>query len=328
MEDVLILAIETSCDDTSIALVRNGKEVLANKISSQIAIHNQTGGVIPEIASRQHCDNILYVLEEVLKTSGTKLHQIDAVAVTAGPGLVGSLLVGIEVAKTISLLMSKPLIGVHHIKGHIYANYIENDFDFPIVSLVVSGGHTEIVLQTNHYEFKRLYSTSDDAIGECYDKVARILNLEYPGGPIIDRLAKSGQFIEDIKYTYTKNESFTYSGLKSAVINYVNTAKMKDQEVNAADVAFTFQEYAIFQLLDKLVDAINLYNPNQVFLCGGVAANSRLRELVSKQNVAVFYPQMQYCTDNAVMVAAYAYFQYLKNDFSDLNLNANPNLKM
>ncbi len=326
--DITILAIETSCDDTSCSIVVNGKKVLANIVSSQIDVHNLTGGVVPEIASRQHSDNIVYVIDETLKKANISLNDLDAIAVTTGPGLVGSLLVGVEAAKVLAYSLNIPLIGIHHIKGHIYANYLENDFSFPLLALVVSGGHTELIEMNDHYSFQKIMQTTDDAIGEAYDKVARVLELGYPGGPIIDKLAAGGTYLKDIKYNNNKLSEFSYSGLKSSIINYVNTMKMKKEEIVKEDVAYTFQEYAIEQIIYQVQKTLTNKQYKQLLLCGGVAANSKLREEVQKLPIEVLMPKISYCTDNAVMIAAYAYLKYLKKEFVSFSLKADPNLEM
>ncbi|MFV0425123.1 MAG: tRNA (adenosine(37)-N6)-threonylcarbamoyltransferase complex transferase subunit TsaD [Bacilli bacterium] len=330
MKNIKILAIETSCDETSCAVVENGKTVLSNIVSSQIKTHTQTGGVIPEIASRLHAEQITYVVDKAIKEAGVDFDEIDAIATTMGPGLVGALLVGIESAKTLSFCYDKPLIGVHHIAGHIYANNIESELKFPLMALVVSGGHTELIYMKEDLNFEVLFKTTDDAIGETFDKVARVLKLPYPGGPHIDRLAKLSKSEIDLNYKYDSSlNSFSYSGLKTAIVNYVNSAKMKLDSINEEDVCYSFQKLAVMQLVDKTTKAIKMHDIKQLVVAGGVAANSYLRDqLETNIDIDLVIPSIKYCTDNAVMIGAVAYHQYLKNDFSDYGINANPNLKL
>lgn len=330
MKTVRILAIETSCDETSCAIVENGNKVLSNIVSSQIATHEKTGGVIPEIASRLHAEQITYVIDSAFQEAGLTHKDIDAIAVTVGPGLVGALLVGIEAAKTLSYCYEIPLIGVHHIAGHIYANNIENNLEFPLMALVVSGGHTELIYMEKDLSFKPLYKTTDDAIGETFDKVARVMKIPYPGGPHIDRLAKLSNNKLTFNYKYDESlENFSYSGLKTAIINYVNNMKMKKESIEEADVCYTFQLLAVEQLVDKTVKAISKYDVKQLVVAGGVAANSYLREQLSENvNIDIVVPSIKYCTDNAVMIGAVAYHQFLNDDFITYEFNANPNLKL
>lgn len=330
MKDINIFAIETSCDETSCAVVRNGNEVLSNIVSSQIDTHTQTGGVVPEIASRLHSEQITYVIDRAIKESGLTFAEIDAIAFTEGPGLVGALLVGIEAAKTLAYCYDKPLIGVHHIAGHIYANNIENELEFPLLSLVVSGGHTELIYMKGHLDFEVLYKTTDDAIGETFDKVARVLRLPYPGGPHIDRLASTTDEVIDLKYSFDKDAAnFSFSGLKTAVINYVNSVKMKNDTIDEALICNTFQTLAVEQIVSKTKDAIEKFNVKQLVVAGGVAANSYLRgQLEEHLDVKIAIPSIKYCTDNAVMIGAVAYQQFLRSDFSGYDVNANPNLTL
>ncbi len=330
MKDINIFAIETSCDETSCAVVRNGNEVLSNVVSSQIDTHVKTGGVIPEVASRLHAEQITYVINQAIEESKLTFDDIDAIAITAGPGLVGALLVGIEAAKTLAFCYDKPLIGVHHIAGHIYANRIEKQLNFPLMALVVSGGHTELIYMKSDLDFEIVCRTTDDAIGETFDKVARILRLPYPGGPHIERLAKLSEELVDLNYKYDSNNSnFSYSGLKTAVINYVNTNKMRNIDINEEAVCNTFQQLAVEQIVDKTLNAIRTYDVNQLVVAGGVAANSFLRErLETEVDISVIVPSIKFCTDNAVMIAAAAYPQFLKSDFTDFSLNADPNLSL
>ena len=322
-----ILAIESSCDETSASIIKDGVEEIATVISSQIDIHKAYGGVVPEIASRNHIKNITIVLEECLNSANMTMDEMDAIAVTYGPGLIGSLLVGLEAAKTLAYIYNKPLIPVHHIAGHIYANSLVKEMKFPLLALVVSGGHTELIKMDKHYSFEKLGGTLDDAIGECYDKVARVLNLEYPGGPKVDQLAHNG------KHTYNlpvpmKNDSynFSFSGLKSAVINLVHNEEQRGNEINKEDLAKSFQEVALSSIISKTEKAIKDYNIKSLIVAGGVAANSSLREkvenLTNELNVDLTIPPMKYCTDNAAMIGAAAYFAYKDGRIADLKLNS------
>lgn len=326
---MLILAIETSCDETSIAIVKDGKEVLTNIISSQIEIHKEFGGVVPEIASRHHIKNISAILSEALDEAKVTMEEIDYIAVTYAPGLIGALLVGISFAKGLAYSYNKPLIPVHHIKGHIYANFIENDIKLPAICLVVSGGHTNILHIDENHKFTNLGQTLDDAVGESYDKVARVLGLGYPGGPVIDRLAKEGNG-EAISFKEARvdNYDFSFSGIKTAVINYVNQKRMKEEEINEKDLVASFQKSVVDVLVKKTIKASIEKNCKTILLAGGVAANSALRENMKKEcdkrNIALVFPKMVYCTDNAAMIAAAAYYKlhiHKEKAFGDLNLN-------
>jgi len=327
MKDMYILGIETSCDETSASIVKNGKEEIATVISSQIDIHKDFGGVVPEIASRHHVKNITMVLEECLDKAEMNIEDIDGIAITYGPGLIGSLLIGLEAAKTLSFIYKKPLIPVHHIAGHIYANSLVKELKFPLLAVVVSGGHTELIEMDNHYHFKKLGGTLDDAIGECYDKVARVMNLEYPGGPKLDKLASLG------KNTYKlpvplKDDSynFSFSGLKSAVINLVHNEEQRGIDINKEDLATSFQTVAVESITNKVKKAIIDKNIKNVVLAGGVAANHGLRDemekLTKELNVHLSIPPMKYCTDNGTMIAAAGYYAYLDGRLADLNLNS------
>ena len=326
-KDIYILGIETSCDETSIAIVKNGTEDVYTCISTQMDTHALYGGVVPEIASRMHTENITFVLEDVVKNSGISWDMIDAIAVTYAPGLMGCLLVGLECAKTLALVHNKPLIAVHHIAGHIYANNLVEPIEFPSLGLVVSGGHTELVLMKGDYDFEVLGSTKDDAIGECYDKIARIIGLKYPGGPNIEKYAKEG------KHTYTlpipmndDSLDFSYSGLKSYIINLVNNEKMRGNEINKYDLAASFQEVAVDELVRKTELAIKKYDIKRMIVAGGVSANQYLRgelqTLCDSLNVSLSIPPLKYCTDNATMIAAAAFPLYQKHKFADFDLDA------
>ncbi len=335
-KDIVILAIESSCDETAAAVVKNGREVLSNIISSQIALHTLYGGVVPEIASRKHIEKINQVIEEALKQANMTLDEIDAIGVTYGPGLVGALLVGVAEAKAIAYAAKKPLIGVHHIEGHISANYIENkDLEPPFACLVVSGGHTHLVVVEDYGKYKILGRTRDDAAGEAFDKVARAIGLGYPGGPKIDKLSKEGN-PEAIAFPRAHiAESvydFSFSGLKSAVLNYLNGAKMKGEEIAAADVAASFQKAVTDVLVEHAMMAVKEYGFDKLAIAGGVASNSTLRremELACEKNHVKFYhPSPILCTDNAAMIGAAAYYEYLAGTRHGLDLNAIPNLKL
>ena len=329
MKDVYILAIESSCDETSMAIVKNGKEVISIVINTQISTHENYGGVVPEIASRMHAENITIVLDETLKKANMKIEEVDAIAVTYGPGLMGSLLVGVEAAKTLSLLYNKPLIAVNHLAGHVYANNLENDMQFPLLALIISGGHTDIVYMEGDYKFKVLGGTLDDAIGEAYDKVARVLGLKYPGGPNVEKMALNGK--PSYKLPIPMNDdtlNMSFSGLKSSIINLVHNETQRNREINKEDLACSFQVVATDQLVRKLELAINKTNIKNIIIAGGVSANQYIRQevtkLAAKHNANISVPKLLYCTDNAAMIGAAAYPLYLKKDFANLDLNANP----
>lgn len=332
---IKILAIETSCDETSIAVVKDGKQVLSNVVSTQIETHKQFGGVVPEIASRQHIESIMPVLTESLAIAKTSLDEIDAIAVTQGPGLIGSLLVGVNLAKTLAYAKNIPLIAVHHIAGHIYAANIEDDIIYPSLALVVSGGHTELVLIKDVLDFEIIGKTQDDAVGEAYDKVARQLELDYPGGPKVDQLAQSGNDTYSLPRAMidSSDYNFSFSGMKSAVINLVHNAKQKNEIINKADLAQSFQKAVIDILEAKSKKAIESYGIKQFILAGGVAGNSDLRKrlthLSHQKNIAILIPKMEYCSDNAAMIGATAYYYYKKEIFANpLTLNAKSNIDL
>lgn len=327
MKDVYILGIESSCDETSASIVKNGVEEIATVISSQIDVHKNYGGVVPEIASRHHVKNITMVLEECLEKANMTMDDIDAIAITYGPGLIGSLLIGLEAAKTLSFVYNKPLVPVHHIAGHIYANSLVKPLEFPLLAVVVSGGHTELIEMKKHYDFQKLGGTLDDAIGECYDKVARVIDLEYPGGPKLDKLASIG------KDTYSlpvplKDDSynFSFSGLKSAVINLAHNEEQRGNPLRKEDLACSFQRVAVESIINKVKKAITEKNIKHVIVAGGVAANNGLRnamtELCNELGVDLSIPPLKYCTDNGTMIAAAGYFAYLEGRRADLNLNS------
>lgn len=327
MKDIYILGIESSCDETSASIVKNGVEEIATVISSQIDVHKNFGGVVPEIASRHHVKNITMVLEECLEKANMTMDQIDAIAITYGPGLIGSLLIGLEAAKTLSFIYNKPLVPVHHIAGHIYANSLVKPLEFPLLAVVVSGGHTELIEMTKHYEFKKLGGTLDDAIGECYDKVARVIDLEYPGGPKLDKLAHEGKPTYDLPVPLKDDSyNFSFSGLKSAVINLAHNEEQRGNVLRKEDLACSFQHVAVESIINKVKKAIIEKNIKHVIVAGGVAANQGLREamteLCDNLNVDLSIPPMKYCTDNGTMIAAAGYYAYLEGRRADLNLNS------
>lgn len=327
MKDINILAIETSCDETSIAIIKNGNEVVAISILTQMDTHAKFGGVVPEIASRMHTENITMVLEDVMNKADMKISDIDAIAVTYKPGLMGSLLVGIEFAKTLAYVYNKPLIKVNHLIGHIYANAINNKLEFPLLALVVSGGHTELVIMKDDYQFELLGSTLDDAIGEAFDKVARILNIPYPGGPGIEKLALQGKCTYELPKPVMDNSyNFSYSGLKSYIINLVHNETQRGNIIRQADLACSFQTVAVDELARKLELAIKNTGIKNVIIAGGVSANNYLRneitKVVERNSAKVSIPEFKYCTDNAAMIGAAAYPLYLKKEFADYSLNA------
>ncbi len=335
-EDIKILAVETSCDETAAAVSKNGLDILASVVASQVDWHKKYGGVVPEIASRKHMEFINPVVEEALEKANIKLADLDAVAATYGPGLVGSLLVGLSYAKALALALNKPFIGVNHIAGHIYANFIsKKDIKTPVICLTVSGGHTDLLYFEEYGDYEILGRTRDDAAGEAFDKIARYLGLGYPGGPIIEKRAKLGKedavdfprpFID--KDTY----DFSFSGLKTAVINYIHNQKQKGNELDINDIAASFQRAVIDILTAKTVRAALNKKVNSVILSGGVAANERfrevLRERLEKEGISLYYPDLELCTDNAAMISTVAYYQYKKGDFADFALNADPNLQL
>ena len=322
-----ILAIESSCDETSMSIIKDGTEEICTITNTQIDIHKEFGGVVPEVASRSHIENVTIVLDELLSRSGFTMDKIDAIAVTYGPGLIGSLMIGVQCAKTISLVTGKPLIPVHHIAGHIYANNLEKRLTFPLIALVVSGGHTDLVYMKEDYSFKRIGSTLDDAIGEAYDKVAKVCGLEYPGGPIVDRLAKTGKDTYDLPYPLDDDTyNFSFSGIKSAVVNLIHNEKQRGNEIRVEDMCTSFQNRVVAVVVKKTLKALKEYNVKNLVLAGGVAANSYLRQELEKvckeNNINFSYPRISYCTDNGAMIGAAAYYAYKKGITADLTLNA------
>jgi N6-L-threonylcarbamoyladenine synthase len=336
MKDIIVLGIESSCDETAASVVKNGREVLSNIILSQIDIHRKFGGVVPEVASRKHVEAISNVIRDAMDKANIKYDDIDVVAATYGPGLVGALLVGLSAAKGIAYAINKPFVGVNHIEGHISANYIaDKDLQPPFLCLVVSGGHTHLVKVSDYGDYEILGRTRDDAAGEAFDKVARAIGLPYPGGPAIDKIAKNGdKSAIDFPRAFLEEGSldFSFSGLKSSVLNYLNKAKMKGIEVNREDVAASFQQAVIDVLVEKSIKAVKDNNFNKLCIAGGVAANSALRNELEKrckkENIEFLYPPIILCTDNAAMIACAGYYEYLKGNKSDLSLNAVPGLKL
>ena len=335
-KDIYILGIESSCDETAASVVKNGREVLSNVISSQIDLHTLYGGVVPEIASRKHIERINQVIEEALTTANMTLDDLDAIGVTYGPGLVGALLVGVAEAKAISYAKKLPLVGVHHIEGHISANYIENlNLEPPFVCLVVSGGHTHLVVVRDYGKYEILGRTRDDAAGEAFDKVARAIGLGYPGGPKIDKISKEGN-PEAIAFPRPKFEDspydFSFSGLKSAVLNYLNGCQMKGVEINRADVAASFQKAVCDVLVEHAMIAVKESGLNKFAIAGGVASNSALRAAFEKacaeRQIEFYHPSPIFCTDNAAMIGAAAYYEFIAGKRDGLDLNAVPNLKL
>lgn len=329
MKDIIILGIESSCDETSVAVVKNGREVLSNVINTQISIHELYGGVVPEIASRNHVENISPVMKEALKEANIQIDDIDGIACTYGPGLVGALLVGVSYAKALSYAANKPLIGVNHIQGHIAANYITyKDLKPPFLTLLISGGNTQLVLVKYYTEFEILGKTRDDAVGEAFDKIARVIGLGYPGGPKMDKLAQEGTPNIVLPKVHIDDLDFSFSGLKTAIINLHH----KTPDINKADLAASFEKDVAEILLENTKKAVKETNINKIALAGGVSANSYIRkafkELEEKENIKVYYPELKLCTDNAAMIASAGYYNYLKGNFSDLKLNAVPNLKL
>ena len=328
-KDVFIMGIESSCDETSISIVKNGRKILSNVINSQISTHEVYGGVVPEIASRMHTEVINLIMKQALKEANITLDEIDGIAVTYGPGLVGALLVGVSYAKALSFATNKPLIAVNHINGHVAANYITHeDLEPPFLCLIISGGHTYLVNVKDYNESEIIGKTKDDAIGEAFDKVARVCNLGYPGGPKIDNLAKSGVPNINLPISHLENYNFTFSGIKTAVINLNH----KDPNINKEDLCASFENAVTQMLIFNVEKVINEFNFEKVVLAGGVSRNSYIRkefdELSKRLKIKVYYPDGILCTDNAAMIASSGYWEYLKGNFADLKLNAEPGLKL
>jgi N6-L-threonylcarbamoyladenine synthase len=335
MKDIYVLGIETSCDETAAAVVKNGREIISNVVASQIESHKRFGGVVPEIASRHHVEQITLVLEEAMRQADLSFAELDAIAVTEGPGLVGALLIGVNAAKALAFAHNLPLVGVHHIAGHIYANRLVTEMKFPLLSLVVSGGHTELVYMKEHGVFEVIGETRDDAAGEAYDKVARTLNLPYPGGPHIDRLAHEGKPTIDLPRAWLEEHSydFSFSGLKSAVINTLHNASQRGEMIDPKDMAASFQASVVEVLVAKTIKAAKEYRVRQVLLAGGVAANKGLRTELEKhfaelEGVELVIPPLSLCTDNAAMIAAAGTILFEKGKFANMALNGNPSLEL
>ncbi|MGR5590442.1 tRNA (adenosine(37)-N6)-threonylcarbamoyltransferase complex transferase subunit TsaD [Peptoniphilus sp. HMSC062D09] len=327
-----VLAVESSCDETSVAVVKDGREVYSNVIASQIDTHKKFGGVVPEIASRQHVEAINTVLKEGLDQAGVKLDDIDIIAATKGPGLIGALLVGLSAGKALALATGKPFVGVNHIVGHVCANYISfKDLEPPFIGLIISGGHTYLIEVKDYVDFTLHGRTVDDAVGEAFDKVARSLGLAYPGGPLIDALAKKGKETIEFPRVMIKedNYNFSFSGLKTAVLNYLNSTRLRGEEIITEDVCKSFQEAVVDVLLEKSFRLAREKNMDKIVLCGGVSANSRIREAFEErgreENIKIFYPELKLCTDNAAMIASAAYYEYMAGKVDEENF-ANPNL--
>ncbi len=333
MKDTYILAIESSCDETSVSINKNGREEIATVVLTQMDIHAQFGGVVPEVASRHHIENITMVIEECLTKANMTMEEIDAVAVTYGPGLIGSLLIGLQAAKTLAYIYHKPLIPVHHIAGHIYANALVEPMKFPLIALVVSGGHTELIYMKEDYSFEKIGGTLDDAVGEAYDKVARVIELPYPGGPRVDQLAHEGEDTYHLPIPLDdESYDFSFSGLKSAVINLAHNEKQRGNELNKANLATSFQNRVVEVLTKKTMRALEEYNVDHLIVAGGVAANKGLREklteLCEEKNIHLTFPPMKYCTDNAAMIGAAGYYAYKLGRVADLTLNSKANDKL
>ncbi|PNZ74542.1 tRNA (adenosine(37)-N6)-threonylcarbamoyltransferase complex transferase subunit TsaD [Mammaliicoccus stepanovicii] len=327
MKESLILSIETSCDETAASVIKNGNEIISNEVVTQMMTHKKFGGVVPEVASRQHVEVMTQVIDEALKNANTSMEEIDAVAVTEGPGLIGALLIGVASAKALAFSHQKPLIPVHHIAGHIYANHLIQPLKFPLIALIVSGGHTELIYMKDHLDFEIIGETRDDAVGEAYDKVARTIGLPYPGGPEIDRLAQLGEDTLNFPRVWLEKDSydFSFSGLKSAVINTLHNKKQKNEEIVSKDVATSFQNSVVEVLVGKTISAIKEYNVNELVVAGGVAANKGLREALQKNcqdlNINLTIPPLNLCTDNAAMIGSVAHFLYLNGKRADMRLN-------
>lgn len=333
MNDVLILGIESSCDETSVSIVRNGREDVATVVLSQMDTHANYGGVVPEIASRMHVENITMVVEECLNKANMTMDDITAIAVTYGPGLIGSLLVGVVAAQTLSYVYNKPLVPVHHIAGHIYANNLCKKMEFPLISLVVSGGHTELIYMKEDYSFEKIGGTLDDAVGEAYDKVARIIKVPYPGGPLVDKMARDGEDTYNLPIPLDdESYDFSFSGLKSAVINLAHNEEQRGNEINKANLACSFQNRVVGILTKKTIRALKEYNVKNLIVAGGVAANSGLRDTLKQQceknDINLTIPEFRYCTDNATMIASAGYFAYKKGRRADIDLKAMANTKL
>lgn len=334
MRKGLILAVETSCDETAVAIVEDGSRILSNIVASQSDIHRRYGGVVPEVASRKHVETITLIMNEALETAGIRRDQLSAVAVTQGPGLVGALIIGIIAAKALALSLDIPLIGVHHIAGHIYANQLIEPLSFPSLALVVSGGHTELIHMKREGVIEKLGQTRDDAAGEAYDKVARALNLPYPGGPHVDQLAQQADGEIKLPRAWLEEGSFdfSFSGIKSAVLNVLNQTEMKGEKLDKAHIAKGFQNAVIDVLVEKSVRAAQINDIHHLMLCGGVAANQGLRTALQQRceaaDIRLRVPPVAYCTDNAAMIGAAAHIKWKRRQFDDLSITADPALSL
>ena len=333
MKDVYILGIESSCDETSVSIVKNGCEDIATVVLSQMDTHAEYGGVVPEIASRMHVENITIVVEECLKKANMSMADITAIAVTYGPGLIGSLLIGVVAASTLSYIYKKPLVPVHHIAGHIYANNLEQEMKYPSLALVVSGGHTDLIYMKEEYSFEKIGGTLDDAVGEAYDKVARVAKIPYPGGPLVDKLANTGNDTYNLPLPLDDDSyNFSFSGLKSAVINLVHNEQQRGNDINLADLACSFQSRVVEILSKKTMRALEEYKINNLVVAGGVSANSAIRskltELCSDKGINLSIPKLKYCTDNATMIAAAGYFAYKLGRRAGYDLKAVASMKL
>jgi len=327
MKDTYILGIESSCDETSVSIVKNGCEEIATVILSQMDTHSVYGGVVPEIASRMHVENITIVIEECLNKANMTMDEIDAIAVTQGPGLIGCLLIGVGAATTLSYIYNKPLVPVHHIAGHIYANNLVSKMEFPLIALVVSGGHTDLIYMEDDYKFKKIGGTLDDAVGECYDKVARVISVPYPGGPLVDKLSYKGKDTYSLPLPLDDDSyNFSFSGIKSAVINLVHNETQRGNEIRKEDIACSFQNRVVEILSKKTMKALKEYNVKNLIIAGGVSANSGIRNkfkaLSEKEGINLTIPNIKYCTDNAAMIAAAGYFAYKKGIRANIDLKA------
>ena len=333
MNNTYILGIETSCDETSVSIIENGDTEIATIIATQIKTHANYGGVVPEIASRMHIENITIVIEECLKKANMSINDIDAIAVTQGPGLIGSLLIGVTAATTLSYIYNKPLVPVHHIAGHIYANNLVTKMQFPLIALVVSGGHTELIYMKENYSFKKIGGTLDDAVGECYDKVARVINVPYPGGPLVDKLAHTGSDTYSLPLPLDDNTyNFSFSGIKSAVINLAHNEEQRGKEIRKEDLCCSFQNRVVEILTKKTMKALKEYKVNNLIIAGGVSANSGIRDaftnICKKEDINLTIPNIKYCTDNAAMIGAAGYYAYKLGIRSGYDLKAKATMNL
>ena len=332
-KEIYILGIETSCDETSVSIVKNGNEEINTVVLSQMKTHSNYGGVVPEIANRMHVESITLVVEECLNNANMKMEDITAIAVTYGPGLIGCLLIGVSLATTLSYIYNKPLIPVNHIAGHIYANNLVTDMKFPLIALVISGGHTELIYMKDNYSFEKIGGTLDDSVGECYDKVARVINLPYPGGPLVDKLSYEGTDSYNLPLPLDDDSyNFSFSGIKSAVINLAHNELQRGNEIRKENLACSFQNRVVEILSKKTMKALKNYNVSNLIIAGGVSANSKIRstfeKLCKENDINLTIPEIKYCTDNAAMIAAAGYFAYKKGITADITLKAKANLEL